>query len=252
LKVRIRFATAALLAAGIPSAVLADTITQTVPFDYDANFGATLPVIEGFDTRGGTRQLTRATFEFRNNFNLELFLESTGPTVVADGDFVLSSSYNILFQLGTAGDKGDPPPPLFGMGSFFVGDISGDLAAYDDVPGNDGPDSFRRNFTDAFTSVQSVGLDEPEILAAVTDVGPLTTVLGGFNELFFAWINDPGWPIPPGGFPEYPTDAAVWVSTPTFRHFGEIEITYEFVPEPTSAALLAPLTLFMRRRRSIY
>lgn len=232
-----------------PSIASADTITQTVPFEYDANFGATLPVIQGFDTLGGTRQLTGATFEFHNNFDLELFLESTGPTAVADGDFLLSLSYNILFQLGTAGEKGDPPPPLFGLGSFFVGDISGDLAAYNGIPADDGPDSFRRNYSDAFTSIQSYGLEDPEVLAAVTDVGPLTTVLGGFNELFFAWVNDPGWPIPPGGFPEYPNDAAVWVSSPTFRHFGDIVVTYEYVPEPTSAALLAALGLFALRRR---
>lgn len=239
----------AMLAAAASSVAVADTITQSVPFDYDANFGATTAVIQGFDTLGGTRQLTGMTLAFHNSFDLEMFLESTGPSAVADGDFLLSLSYNILFQLGEAGDKGDPSPPLFGMGSFFLGDISGDLAAYDGVPGNDGPDSFRRNFTDSFTTSQTVGLDEPEILAAVIDVGPLTTVLGGFGELFFAWVNDPGWPVPPNGFPEYPDDAAVWVSTPDFRHFGEIEVTYEFVPEPSSAALLAVLSVLALRRR---
>lgn len=247
---RFRLQTAAFIAASATAAAAsADVITQTVPFDYDANFGATLPVIQGFDTLGGTRQLTGLTIELRNNFDMDMFIESTGPTAVADGDFLLSTFFNILFQLGPAPEKGEPPPPLFGLGSFFVSDISGDLAAYDGVPGNDGPDSLRRNFVDSFVSTQTVGLDEPDILAAVTDVGPLTTVLGGFGEFFFAWVNDPGWPTPPGGFPEYPTDAAVWVSTPEFRHFGELVVSYEFVPEPTSLALFAPLALFALRRR---
>lgn len=235
--------------AATPAISSADILKQVVPFDYDANFGVTFPVVEGFDTLGGTRQLTNVTFEFHHNFALDLYFESTGPTALNEGDFALDFAYITLFQLGLAGEKGGPPG--FGPGALFVGGITGALDAYDGVPGNDGPDSFHASFSDAFTATQSYGVEDPNVLAAVTDVGPLTTVFGGFNELFFVWINDPGWPIPPGGFPEYPNDAAVWVSTPTFRHFGDIAITYEFqdVPEPSSLALLGALAMFARRRR---
>ena len=242
----------ALLVALAPSVSLAGVITQTVPFDYDANDGATFPVIQGFDTLGGTRVLTGVNFAFHHNFEVEAYVESTGPTAVSAEDFSLSISYITLFQLGEAGGKNDPP--FFGPGGLWIENASGDLGAYDGVPGNDGPDSYRRVFTDMFTVEQMYGPSDPDVLAAVTDVGELTTVFGGFSELFFGWINDPNWPLPPGGFPEYPNDAAIWVSTPTLRHFGEIEITYDYevVPGPASAAgllTLASLASVRRRRR---
>lgn len=238
----------------VPVVAVADTIKQSVPFDYDANFGPTFPVIQGFDTQGGTRALTGVTFSFDYNFDVEVYIESTGPTPVMNGDFLLDQSYITLYQLGTidglGGDPGDDPP-LLGPGSFFAGGITGDLAAYDGIPGNDGPDSFRRTFADSFTTVQQYGMENPEVLAAVTDVGPLTTVMGGFGELFFQWINDPKWPPPSDFFPVYPDDAAIWVSTPTFRHYGAIHITYEFtvVPEPLTTVPLTVLALLSMRRR---
>jgi hypothetical protein len=236
-----------LLVAIAPAVAHAETLTQTVPFDYDANFGVTFPVVQGFDTLGGGRELVGVTFDFHHNFELDLFMESTGPTAVSDGDFLLDLFYVTLYQLGEAG-KGNPP--VLGPGALFVGGVSGDLAAYDGIPGNDGPDSFRRSYTDAFTLTQTYTLAEPDVLAALTAIGPITTVLGGFTELFFAWVNDPNWPIPPGGVPQYPDDAALWVSTPVFRHFGDIVITYEYnnVPEPATIAPLAALALLARRR----
>jgi hypothetical protein len=231
-----------------PSFSVADVITQTVPFDYNADKGVTFPVMQGFDSLGGGRQLTGVTFEFHHNFELDLYIESTGPTPVAAADFNLSISYITLFQIG----QGEHPP-FFGPGALFVENASGDLAAYDGIPGNDGPDSYRRTLTDAFVIAQAYGAAEPDLLAAVTDVGEITTVFGGFLELFVEWNNDPSWPPPANGFPEYPGDASIWPSAPSLRHFGEIEITYEYVnvPGPASAALLALTALvpFARRRR---
>jgi hypothetical protein len=237
-----------IVCASAPAAAFADT-PQTVPFDYDVNFGVTFPVVQGFDTLGGARQLTGVTFDFHHNFVLDLFIESTGPTPLASGDFALDLAYITLFQLGEAGGPQDPP--VFGPGAFFVDDITGGLAAYDGIPGNDGADSFRRSYSDAFTVMQAYGLEEPAVLAAVTDVGPLTTVFGGFTELFFEWIHDANWPVPPGGIPEYPTDAAVWVSWPQFRHFGDITVNYEFieVPEPATALSLPVFALLAWWRR---
>lgn len=245
---KIRFA-AALLLPTMPILSHADTITQTVAFDYDANFGVTFPVIQGFDTQGGTRELVGVSLAFDQHLSADLYFESTGPTAVADGDFLLSFAYPTLFQLGPADDEN--PPPLIGPGAFFVGDISGPLGAFDGVPGNDGHDSFRTTITDAFQLQFDYTAADPEVLAALTTSGPLTTVFGGFTELFFSWVNDPGWPVPPGGFPEYPTDAALWVSWSNFRHFGEITVTYDYaaVPEPTSGVLLCAGAVAMLARR---
>ncbi len=236
-----------------PTLVVAETLEQTIPFDYDVNSGPIFPVIESFDTQGGQRELTGVTFEFNHNFDLEMFVESTGPTAINSGDFLVDFTYITLYQLGTVdgGKKEGGPsndPPFFGPGAFFAESVTGALAAYDGVPGNDGPDAFRRNFSDTFTVTQHYDGADPDVLAAVTDVGQLTTVFGGFSETFFRWINDPNWPAP-GLFPEYPDDAALWISTPTFRHSGDITITYEFVPEPATAGSLAALALFALRRR---
>jgi hypothetical protein len=231
-----------------PSAAFGQVITQVVPFDYSPNDGVTFPVLQGFDTLGGMRRLDRVSFEFRHNFALEVFVESTGPDPVNAADFTLAISYNTLFQVGEG-----KSPPFFGPGGLNIDDATGDLGAFDGVPGNDGPDSYRRSFTDAFTAIQEYTDADPDVLAAVTGAGQIPTVFGGFGEIFFAFNNDPGWPTPPGGVHEYPTDAWVWVGTPTFRHFGEIEVRYEFtqVPTPAGAGVLGAgaLGLTLRRRR---
>lgn len=242
---------AVMLVSLAPVAALADVISHNVPFDYNANDGITFPVLQGFDTLGGTRELRGVTFDFHHGFELEVFAESTGPTPVSAEDYSVSISYISLFQLGLAGGKQDPP--FLGPGAFFLENASGDLGAFDGVPGNDGPDSFRRSYTDAFTITQVYGLEDQDVLDAVRDAGELTTVLGGFTEFFFGWFSDPNWPLPPGGFPEYPTDAALWVSTPSFRHFGSIDVTYEYVnvPGPAGAATIGVLCSLgaLRRRR---
>lgn len=249
-----------LAAVAFAPGALAATSSQSVPFNYDPIAGTIELVIDGFDTQGGTRQLTSVGFDFHHNFSVDMFVESTGPTALAEGDYSIGVSFISIFQLGTiddggAGERGGdgpPGPPFFGPGAFFIDNQSGDLAAYDGVPGNDGPDSFRRSFSDAYTwsAIFEPGADQP-VIDALTDVGSLTTIYGGFLELGFYWNNDPGWPLPPNFFPEYPTDAAIWVSLENFRHSGEIVITYEYaeVPAPATAAVTLGSLVALRRRR---
>ncbi len=249
---------AGLLVAGLPALAAAGTITHSVPFSYSplVGDGVIFPVIQGFDTLGGTRRLDAVTFAFDHQFTIEMFVESTGPTAVQTGDFSLNFAYITLFLLGTVDPLtgargGGGGPPLIGPGAFFIDNFSADLAAYDGIPGNDGPDSTRRTFADAYTHTQTYTGAEQDVLDAVTDVGALTTVYGGFTELFFAWKNDPNWPVPPGGAPSYPTDAALWVSFSNFVHSGTIHVTYAYsdVPAPTTALPLAAAGLLGLRRR---
>ncbi len=232
------------------SAASADTQTQTIDFNYNINDGVIFPQLDRFDTMGGTRQLNSVKFEFHHVFELALKLESTGPTPIKQGDFSLSAGFNSIFQLGEVSDE-NPNPPAFGPGGAFFADISADLDAYDGIPGNDAGDMVRLLLSDSYVAQQTYTDAEPDVLAAVTGVGKLTTVLGGFSELFFFWINDPGWPASAGEEPQYPSDAALWADWSDFRHSGQIVITYDYapVPAPMTAAPLVLLAMGGRRRR---
>ena len=230
----------------------AGLVTQTVPFSYDPLEGPAFPVLQGFDSEGGTRNLKAVTFEFHHQFSLDMFVESTGPTAVKADDYGIFLSYLTIFQLGTVEDENDNPP-FFGPGAFFVNGYSADLAAYDGEAGTDGADSAARSFGDAYEHTQVYGETEPDVLAAVTDVGELTTVYGGFGELGLFWVNEPGWEVPESGVPEYPTDEAIWVQLRNFVHRGEIVVTYDFesvvVPEPAGLGGLVLAGLLGARRR---
>ncbi len=237
---------------GIASAVHAGVQVQSIPFDYNPNEGVVFPVIQGFDTLGGSRELTSVNFGVNHSYNLELIIESTGPTAISTGDFYFSFEFFNVLQVGEV-TKENPNPPFIGTGAFFVGDISTDLAAYDGVPGSTGPDAATLTLTDAFnSSFTYLPHEDPSLFLALTDSGAITTVFGGFTSYFFAWINDPNWPQPPeGAFPKYPTDAALWFDWNNFRHQGEIVVTYEYadVPAPMTALPLAMFAVAARRRR---
>lgn len=243
-------------------AASAGTASHTVPFDYDPSQGVINPVIPAFNTMGGTRQLNSVRFDFNHNFDADLYVESTGPTAVSAGDFFVSTSFISILQLGTIDDGGGEEgsvvnggpsgPPFFGPGAFFIDNVTGDLAAYDGVPGNNGPDSFTQNFSDSYAnSWDFVAGADQSVLDALTDTGNVTTVYGGFQEISFFWVNDPSWP-PPEFFPEYPDTAAIWVSFQQYRHFGDFTVTYDYSIVPTPGALGALLGGFgwaSRRRR---
>lgn len=240
--------TAAALTAAAATASAATT-SETVKFDYNPFEGTTELVLNGFDTQGGTRVLTKATFEFHHNFDISIYLESTGPTAVNQGDYGLNIGFISILQLGTI--EGGDSPPFFGPGGFFIADYNTALGAYDGVPGNDGPDSSLGSYQEAYNTLFAFNHSEQSVLDALTDSGPLTTVYGGFTELFFYWNNDPGWPAPGGFFPDYPTDAAIWVSFADSRHFGDFTIKYKYanVPGPMAAGPVALLAFAFRRRR---
>lgn len=234
------------------SALHAGVQVQTIPFDYNPNEGTISPVIQAFDSLGGTRQLTSINFGVTHNFALDLIIESTGPTAISVGDTYFSFEFYNVLQIGEA-TKENPSPPFIGTGAFFVGDISADLAAYDGIPGNNGPDSTTLTLTDAFNaSFTYLPEEDPSLFLALTDTGAITSVFGGFTSYFFTWINDPAWPQPPEGAPpEYPNDAALWYDWNNFRHQGELVVTYEYadVPAPMSVLPFAGLLAIGRRRR---
>lgn len=251
--------TKSLIAAAIAFAgtSAAQSVSQTVSFDYDAALDVTLLDIEAFDTMGGTRQLDRATFTFEHNFALDVFVESTGPTALSADDYQVDIGYISILQLGLADDNGDDDdnaggPPFFGPGAFFTNPFSEDLDAYNNIPGDDAGDSFSRLFTESYTSRDFVFErgTEQSTLDAITDTGTLTSVYGGFTELNFFWINNPGWPPAGGFFPDYPNDAAVWVDIQSLRHFGQFTVVYDYtlIPAPATAPL-AMLALGAAARR---
>ena len=227
--------------------------THSIGFDFNPIESTTILDVPGFNTQGGLRRLDAVVMNFAHNFEVTVSLESTGPTPIAEGDFVVSAFVSTIFQFGVSNGGDDEFLPFFGPGAFSTGDITAALGAYDGVPGEPGPDYYTQDFTDSFTN--SWRFDETEgedVLQALTDVAVLPSVFGGFAELFGGFVNDPMWPLPGEFFPNYPTDAAIWVSFESFRYSGTIDLTYEYtiVPAPATVgvgmALLGPL---LRRRR---
>ena len=103
-----------------------------------------------------------------------------------------------------------------------------------------------------------VALEAGNFFADITFLS-LTTVLGGFTEIFGGYNGDPMFPEvdpnnPPEGpfFPFQDPFYGVFVDTFNIRHQGTISVTYDFtiVPAPASVALLGFAgTVAARRRR---
>ncbi|MEO0482126.1 MAG: hypothetical protein AAF138_00710 [Planctomycetota bacterium] len=257
---------AGLTSIGLTSLAQANTISQTVPFDVDGLVDADFPQFQKFDTMGGLRELTGLTLSYDQNFRLDLTIESNGPTAINSGDWLLDAGYISLHQLGPATDPdeeeeeddNDGGPPFLGPGATFQSGITADLGASDGF-GNGGADSFDTLITDAYVNTISYDpIADASVYDAFTGEGVLDTVLAGFSELFFQYVNDPNWgPIDPNNPPEGPFGFfedpffGVFVTFNEIRHFGDITVTYEFrnVPAPMTAAPLALLALAARRRR---
>lgn len=210
---------------------------------------------------GGTRELTGVRFDFNHNFQQDIALESTGPTAVSAGDLLIEFGFISIFQLGTVMDGGgdtdpddDPDgdggsqPPFFGPGATFTGFFSTDLPAYN---GNPGENVYRQTFSESYSNSWDYGVGDSAVLDAVTGTGSLETVLGGFAEIQFNWVNAPGWPAPGGFFPNYPNDATVWAGWDQLRHFGSLSVTYSYnvIPAPGMLALTGAMGLVATRRR---
>lgn len=244
-----------------------DTITQVVPFDYDPFIDAAFPVIDRFDTLGGTRQLESVTLSYDQQISFDVRLEQNSPVALEAGNFFADVTYLSIHQLGTddGGGEGDDDdgdggsgPPFLGPGA--AGDTFSPALAPTDGFNGTGPDSFTASFdsgTFNFTDI-STRDNAPFVLDALTGQGPLTTVLGGFSEIFGGYNGDPMFPDvdpnnPPDGpfFPFQDPFYGVFVDVFNIRHQGTITVDYEFsiVPAPASALVMGVAGLAATRRR---
>lgn len=244
---RIRW-TSAMLMTFVAGVAQAGTITQVVPYDF-AFTETAFPTFDGFDDQGGTLQLDRLTFDWEMTWEIDYRIENTGPTSLAAGDFAATIEQFTVHQLGVG-----EGPPAYGPGGFFLSIENIALGAYDGSPGG-GVDEYIDTFVESYDRLfEFTPSDGATYLDAVTQVGPLETVYGGFGGIGFAWINEPtGWDPPSGPFgtPIYPDDDAVWIHLDDTRHVGQFTVTYEFsvVPEPATFGLVCLAGLFVARRR---
>ncbi|MEO1583750.1 MAG: hypothetical protein AAFR96_04155 [Planctomycetota bacterium] len=253
---------AAVLAVSAPAQT--GSSTQVVPFDYDPFIDAAFPEIELFDTMGGTRELNSVTLSYDQTISFDVRLEQNSPVALEAGNFFADITYLSIHQLGTGDGGGEGEGegrgiPFLGPGAAGT-QYSPALAATDGFNGA-GPDSFSASFNSGefnFTSIADQN-DGASVLQALTGQGSLTTVLGGFTEIFGGYNGDPMFPEvdpnnPPEGpfFPFQDPFYGVFVDTFNIRHQGTISVTYDFtiVPAPASVALLGFAgTVAARRRR---
>ncbi|GJM24855.1 MAG: hypothetical protein DHS20C16_12700 [Phycisphaerae bacterium] len=202
----------------ITSTAQATIVTQTIPFDHT---GGLFPqfTIDYFDTMGGSRMLTGVTIELDGVADLDVSAENLSNTP-ANGwflDAAILPRFELLNAEKTSFGIGASPYPLF----------SANLAASDGEEGS-GPD-FIQFPTGSVNLHGDIDLN-PIDFGIFEGAGSVDAMLA--LPLSFA--------IPP-----------LLVDFSTDRHeVGSLVVTYEYVPEPSTLALLSiGGTLLVRRKR---
>ena len=251
------------LLATIPTIAGAGIQTQTVDFDYSAFTGANISFAR-FDSMGGTRELTGLRISYDQQFDLEVLVESNGPTSLSAGDWDIEAGFYSLHQFGVFSDgrggDGGPSFPLIGTGGVF--DVfTADLGASDGYNGT-GPDTYIGSASNA--SVFMMDYDRSttlggDLLDVFTGGGVLETFIGGISEILGQWHNDPMWEVDPNNPPDGPWDDNPFIDPYygffstflTLEHSGSIDVTFEYatVPAPGGAALLLGAGFVGLRRR---
>jgi len=239
-----------------------EVISQVVSFD--AGFEGEIISFEQFDTMGGTRELTGLSLSYDQTISLDLMAQSNGYTALNSGDWLLDTGYLSIHQFGLVeerGGDGDPGPPFIGPGAVFD-IITSDLGISDGY-NNGGIDTHLFNISDSFifdASYDGSNEFDQRMFDAFTGPGTLDTILGGFIEGFFQWVNDPNWVVDPNNPPDGPFGGpfggdpyhGIFVDFLALSHSGDITVNYEYtsVPAPSSAAVIGVLGIAgMRRRR---
>lgn len=254
--------TAALIAMLAAGAASAQTETQIVPFDYDVSIDVAYPEFQLFDTMGGTRELTGVTLSYDQSISITSRFEQNSPITIAADNFYAEISYISLHQLGLSdgGDDDDDNggPPFLGPGAAGASISVPELGPSDGYNGS-GADTYVETIdTGLFNFTAEYDHNDQDFLGAFTGQGTLTTLLGGFSEVFGGYNSDPGFPAvdpnnPPDGpfFPFQDPYYGVFVELPSIHHQGTITATFEYqmVPAPASLALIGVGALGATRRR---
>ncbi|MFI4894536.1 MAG: PEP-CTERM sorting domain-containing protein [Phycisphaerales bacterium JB058] len=248
--------TVALIAALAAGAASAQTVTQVIPFDYDVAIDVAFPEFQLFDTMGGTRELIGVTLSYDQSISITSRFEQNSPISIAADNFYAEISYISIHQLGLVDDN--PNPPFLGPGAGGASISVPELGPSDGYNGS-GPDTYVETVdTGMFNFTAAYDHNDLEFLDVFTGQGTLTTLLGGFSEIFAGYNSDPGFPAvdpnnPPDGpfFPFQDPYYGVFVELPSIRHQGTITATFEYrnVPAPASLALLGMGAFGAARRR---
>ena len=236
-------ATAAFLAVLAAGTASAQTEVQIIPFDYDVADDVAFPEFQLFDTMGGTRQLTGVTLSYDQSIQITTRFEQNSPITIAADSFFADISYISLHQLGLVDDN--PNPPFLGPGA------AGESISVPELGPSDG---FNGSGADTYEHITDTGMfnftaqynqnDHQAFLDVFTGQGSLTTLLGGFSELFGGYNVEPDFPeVDPNNPPEGPFPFfedpyyGIFVSTPSIHHQGTITATFEYVEVPAPASL---------------
>lgn len=215
---------------GAASAALADTISQSITYDWNADQGLQIGVFDAFDDAGGARQLTGVSFALDATTRWDVTCLNYETTPFGPDDWFAEgfANFNVLM-----GDFGAGAERIAGLLEFHG--LTGDLGAGTGGPfGDPGDPAVSASFTGDILA--TFDLDASEF--AYFTGAPVNAFLLAFTD---AYVDGPD------GAP-----GIIVPQTDLLASAGKLTLNYEYVNVPAPGALpfaLAGLALAARRRR---
>lgn len=226
-----------LVLAACAPATLGATLTQTYNVDYDGDlmdpgFAFPTTTFQTFDDMGGTRQLTGITLDAQIDASMTVLIQNFDTVAYESGDWSaeITASFLAVFFDNNAIDG-----PTVGFGGLYVVGVTGYLSAgTGGFPfGTPGEDTVTASTSGTISSHVSI---DPSYAGYFSSGGTLDVSLPLLSE----FLLTP--PAGGGGFGIFGGPSAV-------AQHGTISLTYEYVPAPASAGVLALGGLVATRRR---
>lgn len=218
-----RIAAFSLILAAAAGTSHADIIEQTFSYRWTGDEPPPEFAFQGFDSMGGTRELTSVRLGFEGTIQMEMTAQTYGEALAA-GEWSLEASHTVVAFFT------DGPGVFQGLGGQWMADVTGDLGA-----GSDGEPGTPYVFlqTQDLSSVVEV---DSSYYAGFHGNGLFHGIMAGFYDAVLT-------PPDNGQFVEF---------FPSFlSQDGTVTLTYEYVtvPAPAGLAGMVAAGLAMGRRR---
>jgi hypothetical protein len=231
-------ATSALIALTLAcgSALAQNTQVETYDLDYAFDFVANpdqapaMATFAGFDSMGGTRQLTGVVLRTQISAGMDVVVENYDTMAYSAGEWSGTFSLSLLASFQDEG-------PIVSMGGLVIEGITGDLSAgTGGFPFGSPGDVTANASIDDFINFSRPAPDSS--LGYFASGNDLSMMIFTLSDFFY---------MQPPGSDQF--NALAFAESGYFDGTLSLEYSYEVVPAPASAGLLAGLGLVATRRR---